>query len=317
MMGLYKEKLKEIREGNLAVITDIQRFSVHDGPGIRTMVFFKGCPLRCQWCQNPETWNREPELMYFEDNCIGCGNCQRACPTGALVLTENGVKIVRQRCVRCGSCAEHCFPGALKSSGRFMTVDQIVNEIMKDEVFYRKSGGGATLSVGECNTFYNFVEKLLTRVKELGVHTAIETCGFCDQERFRSIIEHVDLLLFDIKVPRSGPDKIYTGQSCERILKNLQMARAMDKEVVLRFPMIPGVNNDPETLAAIVETAKANRIRDINILPFHKMGSGKWRALGRTYVVEDKPEPTDEEILYVKNTLLEGGLHATVGGGNV
>ena len=317
MMGLYNEKIKDIREGNLAVITDIQRFSVHDGPGIRTMVFFKGCPLRCQWCQNPETWNREPELMYFQDNCIGCGNCQRACPTGTLALTENGVTIDRQKCIRCGSCAKQCFPGALKTSGRFMTEDQLVYEIMKDEVFYRKSGGGVTLSGGECTTFAVFIEKLLARVREMGVHTAIETCGFCDPERFRRIIAHVDLLLYDIKVPRSGPDRIYTGQSCDRILENLRMARSMDKEVVLRFPMIPGVNNDPETLKTIIEVAKSNRIQDINILPFHKMGSGKWRALGRTYVAEDRLEPTDDEIAFVKKVLLDGGLRATVGGGNV
>lgn len=313
-MNTYRQHQRDILDGKLAVVTDIERFSVHDGPGIRTMVFFKGCPLRCQWCQNPETWHRSPELMYFRDNCIGCGNCAAACPSGALRLTEEGVTINQSLCLHCGTCAKACYPEALKVSGKLMSVDDVVEQVVRDKVFYQTSNGGVTLSGGECTTYPTFITELLKRLQSFGIHTAIETCGFCNKAVFEQIIKYVDLLLFDIKVPREGRDKQYTGKSCAPILSNLRRARDLGKSVILRYPMIPTVNDDTETLHAITDIASQTNITELHLLPFHQMGSNKWHALSRNYLCEEKEEPSDDDILRVKNELVAGGLNVCVGG---
>lgn len=269
-----------------AVITDIQRFTVHDGPGLRTMVFFKGCPLRCKWCQNPETWNSKPEILYYADQCIRCGNCTAICPVGAIRLTETGVIKASSQCVGCGKCAEVCYADAMKQSGKYMSVDEILAVVLKDQVFYEQSCGGMTLSGGECTLYAEFAQELLKKAQKYGIHTAIETCGFCAWERLHRMLEYTDLLLFDIKVPYSDKSIQYTGKDCRIIVENLRKAATLGKKIVLRYPMIPGVNDDMASLKTIGKIGADNKIQEIHILPFHQMGQSKWHALGRKYDCE-------------------------------
>ncbi|MDO5548796.1 MAG: glycyl-radical enzyme activating protein [Eubacteriales bacterium] len=314
MMNTYQTQREQIKDGRLAVVTDIQRFTVHDGPGIRTMVFFKGCPLRCRWCQNPETWRQAPELMYFKDNCIGCGNCIRTCKNGALSVGEAGISIDVTKCKRCGQCAEACYPGALKVSGALMSVDEVFDIAIRDQVFYEKSGGGVTLSGGECTTYAPFASELLRRLQVAGIHTAIETCGFCAPERFTQVTDHVNLVLFDIKVPDDRASVPQTGQQFQPILCNLESLRRKGTRVILRYPMIPGVNTGDAMLETIARIAADNSIEDIHILPFHQMGSNKWSALYRDYSCETMEPPTDEAIQKAKEYWERSGLRVNVGG---
>lgn len=269
-----------------AVVTDIQRFTVHDGPGLRTMVFFKGCPLRCKWCQNPETWNPEPEILYYAASCIHCGACAAACPAGAIRLTETGVVRTSAPCLGCGKCAEACYADALKQSGQYMSVEEIFEVVLKDKVFYDQSHGGMTLSGGECTLHAEFARLLLKKAQEHGIHTAIETCGFCTWERLNSMLQYTDLLLFDIKIPESEKSIRYTGRDCRPIFENLAKAAAAGQKIVLRYPMMPGVNDDIQSLKTIGKIGTDNGIREIHILPFHQMGQSKWHALGRKYDCE-------------------------------
>lgn len=314
MMNTYNTQLEQIQCGNLAVITDIQRFTVHDGPGIRTMVFFKGCPLRCRWCQNPETWHRSPELMYFKDNCIGCGRCVQTCKNGALSIQETGLSIDISKCKKCGQCAEACYPGALKVSGKLMSVNDVFDVVIRDRVFYEKSGGGVTLSGGECTTYASFASKLLQRLQQAGIRTAIETCGFCDPARFSEVTDFVDLVLFDMKIPNDRASIPQTGQEFTPILHNLEALRRKGKRVILRYPMIPGVNTGEEMLQTIAHIAQCNAIEDIHILPFHQMGSNKWSALYRDYPCEAMDPPSDDSIQAAKEYWQQAGLHVNVGG---
>ncbi len=306
--------LPQIESGQLAVITDIQRFSVHDGPGIRTIVFFKGCPLRCQWCQNPETWNRGPELMYYPDLCLHCGNCVSSCTTGALSLSGSGITINRNFCLHCGACASSCYSDALKIAGQLMSVSEVLETVLRDLVFYQSSGGGLTLSGGECTTYPLFIKSLLQQAKEIGIHTAIETCGFGDYSRYLSILPYLDLILFDIKVPTPHKDIKFTGQSFESIIDNLQHICTFGKAVILRYPMIPGVNDDEQTLHTIARIATKNHISELHILPFHQLGSGKWTALSRNYSCECVQSPSEEQIAHAKSVFEASGLLVNVGG---
>lgn len=269
-----------------AVVTDIQRFTVHDGPGLRTMIFFKGCPLRCKWCQNPETWNPEPEILYYAGSCIRCGACVAACPVGAISLIETGIVRTSSHCLGCGKCVEVCYADALKQSGQYMSVDEIFEVVLKDKIFYDQSRGGITLSGGECTLYAEFAQLLLKKAQEHSIHTSIETCGFCTWERLNSMLEYTDLLLFDIKVPNSDKSICYTGKDCQLILENLRKAADARKKIVLRYPMIPGVNDDIRSLKTIGKIGIDNNIQEIHILPFHQMGQSKWHALGRAYDCE-------------------------------
>lgn len=302
---------------DVAIITDIQKNSQHDGPGIRTMAFFKGCPLRCRWCQNPETWDPRPELMYCPVLCIHCGACVSACPNQELTLTEEGLVIDRTRCMRCGSCASHCYSKALRLAGTRVTLDELYEKLIDDEVFYRKTGGGVTLSGGECTMQTGFVIKLLEKLKKHGIHTAIETCGYCEWKQFSEILKWVDLVLFDMKVPFDEQSKKYVGRSNRLILDNLKRTREMGKEVILRFPMIPGVNDDDASLKEIVRIANRSDAKRMNILPFHQMGASKWGEIGRTYSLAELEPPTQEDIEHAVCIFKDGGLDTCVGGEEV
>lgn len=302
------------RDAAHAVITDIQKFTVHDGPGIRTMVFFKGCPLRCEWCHNPETLDVKAELIHNQTLCIGCGKCLDACRQGAISAGEDGVRIDRSKCVVCGSCARTCFIGALEIAGYVVTLDELYDKLTEDEVFYKSSGGGVTLSGGECTMQPQFVTKLLQKLKKNGIHTAIETCGCCNTETFLKITDYVDLVLFDVKVPETEKSKKHCGRGNELILKNLSEIAERGREIVIRFPMIPGCNDDEDSIRKIADIACRNGIKRLNIMPFHQLGASKYRFLDKEYNCEEIKPPDNEDIQRALDIFLACGLDASVGG---
>lgn len=315
MDGKWK---KLLAEGKYAVITDFQKCSEHDGPGLRTLVFFKGCPLRCKWCHNPETWDPKPELMLCDKLCVGDGACERACSNNAITITENAIKKVplidREKCMRCGKCAETCYTKALILTGKLLSLDEVYDCLVKDAVFYKNTGGGITLSGGECTMQAAFAIKLLRRLKEQNIHTAIETCGMCASDTFRNILEYVDLVLFDIKVPDSDRSLKYVGCRPEQVWANLKLASDMSKEIILRNPLIPGVNDDEESVKQIAEIALKCNTPRINILPFHQMGAGKWNQIDRPYEFKNLVPPDAEYVMAIAEQYRRYGLDVCVGG---
>lgn len=300
----------------LSVITDIQRFSLHDGPGIRTVVFFKGCPLRCQWCQNPETQDHRPQLMFFSNACIGCGACAAACPQGAVRFENGGPPVTDVTlCTNCGRCAAVCMSNAREICGEVHSVSQVLRKVMRDETFYRNSGGGVTLSGGEVTQSTAFAVELLRQLKEKNIHTAIETCGFCPWENLESLSPWTDLFLYDIKHIDSDIHKMYTGQGTEVIHENLVKLRALQKDVIIRIPLIHGVNDGDETLRGIGRLALSVSIAQVHILPFHQAGENKWKAVGKTYHFSQYPPLEMDAAERAAQILCEMGVPASIGGG--
>ena len=303
-----------INKADFACITDIQRFSVHDGPGIRTLVFFKGCPLRCSWCQNPETNNNFPEVMFTESNCIGCGGCIEICPQKAICSNGNGVLYDRSACTMCGKCLEFCPPKARALSGEMKSFEEVVKIVLSDMVFYKNTGGGITVSGGEPTMQAEFVTRLLKVAKENEIHTAMETCGYCEAERFLNAIENCDMLLFDIKQTDTEIHKRFTNAGTELIMSNLKAAYRQKKDIIIRIPLIPDVNSDDENLKKTAEIANKYKAREIHVLPFHQTGQSKWNSLDKKYDFELWKLPDAELIEHAKNVLAESGIIVNVGG---
>lgn len=274
------------------IITDIQRFSVHDGQGIRTVIFLKGCPLRCLWCHNPETNRSCVEMAYYRDKCIGCGQCLRVCPSGA--IAEGGA-VDQIRCTQCGMCADACCTRARVRIGQQKTAGELLNLVQRDNEFYR-SIGGMTLSGGEPTMQPEFALALLRLAKAAGIHTAIETCGFCRWEDLEPIASACDLFLYDVKHMDSAAHKKSTGVDNRIIHENLRRLWAIKKQIIIRVPLVPGINDTAENLAATARLAEEVNAREIYILPFHQLGTEKWHALCRAYAMEETPEPTDDAV---------------------
>ncbi|MBQ2968571.1 MAG: glycyl-radical enzyme activating protein [Clostridia bacterium] len=273
-------------------IFNIQKFCINDGPGIRTTVFLKGCPLRCVWCHNPESQRVAPELMFDPQKCIGCGKCFAVCPKEAHSMTETAHVLDREKCVACGACAINCYAESLEMAGKTATVDEILEEVMKDEAFYQNSGGGMTLSGGEPLAQPEFSVALLKGAKEKGLHTAVETCGFSAKEIFKSLAEYTDLFLFDWKITNDSLHKEYTGVSNVKILENLELANQMGKQIVLRCPIIPSVNDTKEHFAGIADLAnRLEHVIGIDVEPYHPLGTGKNERLGKEAKAFEMPEP--------------------------
>lgn len=297
-----------------AVVTDIQRFSIHDGPGIRTIVFFKGCPLHCKWCQNPETWEKTPEIMQRKELCIGCGTCLKKCLQNALSATSSGIFLDRNKCIRCGMCADQCYAEALTVVGTYQSKEEIMKEVLCDRTFYEESGGGLTLSGGEVTMYPDFASELLHMAQNECIHTAIETCGYCRWEDLERILRYTDLVLFDIKIVDRDKFEKYIGGSSRIVLQNLQRICRMRKPVILRFPLIPGVNDDSDSLEQICMVAKENNLQQLHIMPFHQVGSAKWKGIDRNYAFEDHALPTDDNIENARCFFETHGLTVCIGG---
>ena len=279
------------------IVFNIQKFSINDGPGIRTTVFLKGCMLDCLWCHNPESKSPKPQLFFTPKLCIGCGACVKVCPNGVHAFLENGEhRIDRTKCTSCGSCVEACV-GALTMSGKEMTVDEILREVMKDKVFYDNSGGGMTVSGGEPLRNPKFARALLKGAKEKGLHTCIETSGFAKWEDIETLIPYVDLFLWDVKESDSRRHNEYTGVPRERFLENLHKLDRAGAKMVLRCPIIPGHNDRPEHFAAIAALAEElQNVQRIDVEPYHPLGKSKSESIGKIYALPELSFPAEETV---------------------
>ncbi len=288
-------------------IFNIQKFCVNDGPGIRTTVFFKGCPLGCIWCHNPESKSVKPELFYHEKKCVKCGKCASVCEFGVHSFNDDEHIFKRELCTACGKCVKVCPTQALEMSGYEISADDVINAVLKDKIFYDNSGGGMTLSGGEPMMQYEFALELMKKAKENGLHTCMETCGFAPEEHYREIAEYTDIFLFDYKVTNPEKHKEYTGVTNEKILSNLKMLDSMVKSIILRCPIIPTINDDKEHLQTISKVANSlKNIIEINIEPYHPLGKGKSELLGKDYPLSHLDFAGQEEIAQWIETVKSG-----------
>lgn len=268
------EEVFPLDEKKTAVIFNIQRFSVFDGPGVRTAVFFKGCNLRCLWCHNPESYERRPQLAFDRQKCIGCGSCIRNCPGLCLLPDpEAGLLYRREDCLDCGKCARGCYAKALSRIGCEMTAEELLEDLLEDLPYYQESGGGVTFSGGECMLRPDFLEEMLRRLKEKGVHTAVDTAGNVPYESFERILPYTDLFLYDVKAFHEEVHRELTGASNRRIKENLLRLAGTGKEIKIRIPVIEELNAGE--LPLIREFLWANGLRDVELLGYHRMGVGK------------------------------------------
>jgi len=295
------------------LIFNIQRFSIHDGPGIRTTVFMKGCPLRCLWCSNPESQDPFPNLMVRDLQCTGCGACVKVCPRGAVSISEeSGRRIDWSRCNHCLACVEACIYGSLNICGRQMTVGEVMKEVLADADFYRNSGGGVTVSGGEALLQADFVAALLRACREQGIHTALDTTGFAPREKAEEVIACTDLVLFDIKHLDPLKHREATGVGNHRILNNL-FTLAKGKRLWLRMPVIPGYNDTDENIRAVADLAKSVRAERLSLLPYHEGGKSKSAQIGKTYAFPGGTPPSDDLLSRLQKLAQRDGFTVSIG----
>jgi pyruvate formate lyase activating enzyme len=296
-------------------IFNIMRFAVNDGPGIRTTVFLKGCPLACSWCHNPEGLHASAEVAYRPERCAHCGACIEACPEHALTDSLEGVQRSMDLCVSCGTCAGACVTGAREEMGREITVNALLTELLKDLVFYEESGGGVTFSGGEPLLQFEFLIEALAACKHAGLRTAVETTGFASAEKVRSLLPMTDLFLYDLKIMDLDRHRLFTGVSNARILENLRMLAGEGAPLIVRVPLIPGVNDDEDNICGVAAmVAGLETVPPIHLLPFHAGASGKYRALGMSYALEGVRSPTEEHVQSLASLITAHGVTVHIGG---
>ena len=296
-------------------VSDIERFAIHDGPGIRTLVFMKGCPLRCLWCSSPHTQNLLPEILHDEARCQKCGRCIEACAPGAIALLQDGrMKIHRKLCTSCGNCVEACPNQAFELVGRHMTVEELFNEVKRDSHYFRRSNGGVTVGGGEPAMQYEFVAEFLKSLRQLYIHTAIETCGYVHRERLEMLLQHVDLVYFDLKHMDALAHKELTGVSNKRILGNARLVSSSNP-LVIRIPVVPGCNDSDENILATGRFAAelGTNLQWVELLPYHKIGAQTYRRLGRKYALENVEPPDEGTMIRLKEIGESCGIQTQIG----
>jgi pyruvate formate lyase activating enzyme len=297
-----------------AVITNIQGFSIHDGPGIRTVVFFKGCPLSCQWCANPECLSGAPLLGFIATLCAKCGKCQEVCTNDAIRHGDGEHRIDYSRCKSCGNCRDQCYYGALVRYGGSMTLDEVWDAVRRDKMFYASSGGGVTVSGGEPLLRPEFVRALFELCHQEGIDTCVETCGFVDSDALLEVIPVTDHFLFDLKHMDSDVHKQYTGQFNVQILKNAALVADRGADVVFRQPFIHGVNDSMESIEATARflAGLGRNAARLQIMPFHRMGQSKYKALNMHYTMEGFCAVDDEKVEDAREAYIRFGINCTI-----
>lgn len=295
-------------------ILRIERFALHDGPGIRTTVFLKGCALRCAWCHSPESQSLQPEFMPLPDRCVQCFSCTNACPFHAVQPAASDAPITPAACTTCGACAEACPTGARELVGRTMSVDSLMAEIERDRIFYDESGGGVTFSGGEPFMQPVFLANMVASCRVNGIHVAIETCGQADTRALLDVARDTDLFLFDMKLVDDERHREYTGASNVLILRNLEQLMAARAAIRVRFPLVPGVNDDDENVRAMGALLASLGLTRIDVLPYHRAGLAKYDRLQRPYRLPDTQPPTPDRQTHVVRLLESCGLIVQPGG---
>jgi len=297
------------------IVFNIQQFSVNDGPGIRTTVFLKGCPLRCRWCHNPESISPTKDLILREDRCLRCGDCMTLCKNGAITELDGRFVTSRERCKQCGDCVELCYAGAREIVGKEMTTEEVLHEIEKDVVFFDESGGGVSFSGGEPFLQHEFLLELLEACKKRGIHTVVDTTGFTSPAILKQSVPYVDLYLYDLKILDDVKHKDYTGVSNRLILENLELLTQWHQDVIVRIPVIPGFNdaaNDIRQIGTFLATLGG--VREVQLLPYHQTGIEKYRRLGIEYKMDHAVPPTAGQMNEIASQLSGLVSLVTVGG---
>ena len=294
------------------MIFNIQKFCLHDGPGIRTTVFFKGCNLRCRWCSNPESQQMAKQLTLDKNKCTGCGACVAACPQKARAITEGYAKTEESLCNQCGACLESCPGGAIAAEGKTMTAEQVLEEVKKDKAFYDTSGGGVTLSGGEVLLQLPFALELSRRCHEEKIPVAVETAGAVPEETFRAMLKEVDYVLMDLKHYDSQAHRAGTGVGNGQVLANLEILRNGGVPFLVRIPVIPGFNDSLEDGASFARLLKKMGVKQVQLLPFHRLGCHKYELLGLRYDYADTPSMEKTQLEAYSREFTCGGIEVTV-----
>lgn len=298
------------------LIFDIKRYSINDGPGIRATIFFKGCPLNCQWCHNPESISPKVQKLFTAAKCIGCGECCRVCPVGACSLTPDGVVTDGELCTLCGKCAEVCPTLATEMSGRYYSVAELLEVIKKERPFFDQSGGGVTFSGGEPLLYPEFLIEVLEACGRQGIHRAVDTSGFVKKEALFQVAEHADLFLYDLKMIDAEKHIRHTGVDNRLILDNLKSLAEYGSEIQVRIPLVGGVNDDDGSVAAmaVYVASLPGEKRGVSILPFHDVAKAKDEKLGRERDLSELREPREDSLQRAIDIFSGHGLIASVGG---
>ncbi|MCI8584194.1 MAG: glycyl-radical enzyme activating protein [Dorea sp.] len=299
---------------NEGVISEIERYAIKDGPGIRTVVFLKGCPLKCRWCANPETQKSIYQLMYWPNRCIACKQCILECPNNALSWGNPGIQICRADCASCGACTQICNSQALTMAGQHKTADEIMQIILKDLPYYQTSGGGVTFSGGEAASQGEFLCKLAKECKKHRISTCIETCGYAKWEIFCELLPYIDYFFYDLKIIDEKDHMTYTGVSNKLILDNFSRLIQAKADVTVRIPVIPGINNTQknveQTIRFLLEQAPGC---PVSLLPYHRLGASKYDKLDMEYTLAELAPPSEKEMFQLKEQFVSFGFPVRIG----
>lgn len=302
----------------MPLVTNIQKFSIHDGDGVRTTVFFKGCPLKCVWCHNPETQRFYAEMMLDEDKCVGCATCENVCPNDAVHMVDGVPVTDLEKCEQCGKCEKFCLAVGREIVGKKYTVKELTKELVKDRMFYEDSGGGVTFSGGEVMSMdIDFLVSMAKQLDREDITLTIDTCGYTPYENFEKILPYVNTFLYDVKVMDPELHKKYIGVDNALILENLKKLSDDGGRIYIRIPTVKEVNGNDANMQATIDFLKENNIRvaQVNLLPYHDTGSGKYRRIGQEYEGKELHAPDKEEMEHFRQMFIDAGYTNTKIGG--